>query len=168
MKRYKENKIKVINILILLIIFPLNIFGQDVNYEGEWTVSGDSFENTLMLEKVNTNENLYKFSFVGWRKSYDTFTDQIIKFLGEMSEDRFVIQIRDNVGYYTDDTYVEDDDEFRLYNQGEERCKVLFEFDKESIRVNTTACRMIYAGFGVSFDGEYKKTKSNTKVQQRL
>ena len=158
MKKYKENKLRVINILIILIIFPLNIFGQDVNYEGEWTVSGDSFENTLMLEKVNTNENLYKFSFVGWRKSYDTFTDQIIKFLGEMSEDRFVIQINDNLGYYADDKYVEVD-EFPLYNEGEERCKVLFEFYKETIRVKTTACNLIYAGFGVSFDGEYKKIK---------
>ena len=159
MKRYKENKIKVFNILILLIIFPLNIFGQDVNYEGEWTVSEDSFENKLVLEKVNPNEKIYKFSFVGWRKSYDTFTDQIIKFLGEMSEDRFEIQIRDNIGYYSDDTYVDDNEEFPLYNEGEERCKVLFEFDKETIRVKTTACSLIYAGFGVSFDGEYKKTK---------
>ena len=158
MKKYKENKLRVINILILLIIFPLNIFGQDVNYEGEWTVSGDSFENTLMLEKVNTNENLYKFSFVSWRESYDTFTNEIIKFSGEMSEGRFVIQIKDNYGYYSDDKLVEVD-EFPLYNEGEERCKVLFEFDKETIRVKTTACSLIYAGFGVSFDGEYKKVR---------
>ena len=48
-------------------------------------------------------------------------------------------------------------DDLPLYNQGEERCKVFFEFDKETIRVITKDCSMIYAGCGVYFDGEYKK-----------
>ena len=42
-------------------------------------------------------------------------------------------------------------------SEGEERCKVFFEFDKETIRVITKDCSMIYAGYGVYFDGEYKK-----------
>jgi hypothetical protein len=74
-----------------------------------------------------------------------------------MSEDRFLVQIIDNFGYYTDDILVEVDD-FPLYNEGEERCKVLFKFDKETIRVITKGCSMIYAGYGVYFDGSIKKT----------
>ena len=141
--------------------FIVNILGDDspdVNYEGLWTASGDSFQNELVLEIVDPKEQRYKFSLAGWRKSYDPYADDIIKFFGEMSDDRFEIQIIDNIGYYTDDTYVDDDEEFPTYLEGEERCKVIFEFDEETIRIKTTACSFIYAGFGVSFDGEYQKT----------
>ena len=135
---------------------PLLVFGQDENYQGQWSTSGDTFQNTLTLEKVDDKEDIYQFSFVGWRKSYDTFTKQIIRFSGSMTEDRFIVQIKDNYGYYNDDKLVEVDD-FPLYNEGEERCKVFFEFDKETIMVITKDCSMIYAGYGVYFDGEYKK-----------
>ena len=43
-----------------------------------------------------------------------------------------------------------------LYNEGEERCKVYFEFNKDSIKVKTEACSLVYGSFGVSFDGEYR------------
>jgi hypothetical protein len=156
MKKWNKNKVIIINIMVLLLMSPLLVFGQNENYEGQWSASGKTFENTLTLEKIDEKEDIYQFSFNGWRKSYDTFTKQIIRFPGNMTEDRFIVQIIDNYGYYTDDKLVEVDD-FPLYNEGEERCKVFFEFDKETIKVKTKACSMIYAGYGVYFDGEYKK-----------
>ena len=155
MKKWNKNKRIFINIMILLLMAPLLVFGQDKNYQGQWSASGEAFENILTLEKINEKENIYQFSFDGWRKSYDTFTRQIIRFPGSMTEDRFIVQIIDNYGYYSDDILVEVDD-LPLYNEGEERCKVFFEFDKETIRVITKDCSMIYAGYGVYFDGEYK------------
>lgn len=158
MKKWNENKRIILSIIILLGMTPLLVFGQDENYQGQWSTSGDTFQNTLTLEKVDDKEDIYQFSFVGWRKSYDTFTKQIIRFSGSMTEDRFIVQIKDNYGYYNDDKLVEVDD-FPLYNEGEERCKVFFEFDKETIMVITKDCSMIYAGYGVYFDGEYKKSQ---------
>jgi hypothetical protein len=157
MKKWNKNKVIFINIMILLIISPLLVFGQNENYQGQWSAIGEAFENILILEKIDEKENLYQFSFDGWRKSYDTFTKQIIRFPGSMTEDRFIVRIIDNYGYYTDDILVEVD-ELPLYNEGEERCKVFFEFNKETIMVITKDCSMIYAGYGVYFDGEYKKT----------
>jgi hypothetical protein len=157
MKKWNKNKGLIINIMILLLMAPLLVFGQDKNYQGQWSTSGEAFENILTLEKIDKKENIYQFSFDGWRKSYDTFTKQIIRFPGSMTEDRFKVQIIDNYGYYSDDILVEVD-ELPLYNEGEERCKVFFELDKETIRVITKDCSMIYAGYGVYFDGEYKKT----------
>jgi len=156
MKKWNKKKGIIINIMILLLMSPILVFGQDENYQGQWSSSGEAFENTLTLEKIDEKEDVYQFSFVGWRKSYDTFTKQIIRFSGSMREDRFIVQIIGNYGYYTDDTLVEVDD-FPLYKEGEERCKVFFEFGKETIRVITKDCSMIYAGYGVYFDGEYKK-----------
>ena len=158
MKKWNENKRIILSIIILLGMTPLIVFGQDENYQGQWSTSGDTFQNTLTLEKVDDKEDIYQFSFVGWRKSYDTFTKQIIRFSGSMTEDRFIVQIIDNYGYYNDDKLVEVDD-FPLYKEGEERCKVFFEFDKETIMVITKDCSMIYAGYGVYFDGEYKKSQ---------
>ena len=158
MKKWNENKRIILSIIILLGMTPLLVFGQDENYQGQWSTSGDTFLNTLTLEKVDDKEDIYQFSFVGWRKSYDTFTKQIIRFSGSMTEDRFIVQIIDNYGYYNDDKLVEVDD-FPLYKEGEERCKVFFEFDKETIMVITKDCSMIYAGYGVYFDGEYKKSQ---------
>jgi hypothetical protein len=158
MKKWNKNKGLIITIMILLLMAPLLVFGQNENYQGQWSASGEAFENILTLEKIDEKENIYQFSFNGWRKSYDTFTKQIIRFPGSMTEDRFIVQIIDNYGYYTDDTLVEVDD-FSIYKEGEERCKVFFEFGKGAIRVITKDCSMIYAGYGVYFDGEYKKTK---------
>ena len=157
MKKWNKNKGIFITIMILLLMAPLLVFGQVENYQGQWSASGEAFENILTLEKIDEKENIYQFSFDGWRKSYDTFTKQIIRFPGSMTEDRFIVQIIDNYGYYSDDTLVEVDD-FPIYKEGEERCKVFFEFGKETIRVITKDCSMIYAGYGVYFDGEYKKT----------
>ena len=157
MKKWNKNKGIITSILILLVMTPLLVFGQDENYQGQWSASGEAFENILTLEKIYEKEDIYRFSFNGWRKSYDTFTKQIIRFPGSMTEDRFIVQIIDNYGYYSDDTLVEVDD-FPLYSEGEERCKVFFEFNEETIRVITKDCSMIYAGYGVYFDGEYEKT----------
>lgn len=156
MKKWNKNRGIIINIMFFQMMSPLLLFGQDENYQGQWKTSGDAFENNLTLEKINEKENIYQFSFNGWRKSYDTFTKKIIRFPGSMTEDRFIVQIIDNYGYYSDDILVEVD-ELPLYNEGEERCKVFFKFDKQTIRVITKDCSMIYAGYGVYFDGEYKK-----------
>ena len=104
-----------------------------------------------MRRKISTNFHL----MVGGNPTI-LLLKQIIRFPGSMTEKRFVVQIIDNYGYYSDDILVEVDD-FPLYSEGEERCKVFFEFDKEIIRVITKDCSMIYAGYGVYFDGEYKK-----------
>ena len=151
--------------MILLVMSPLLVFGQNENYQGQWSASGEAFENTLTLEKIDNREDIYQFSFNGWRKSYDTFTKQIIRFSGSMMADRFTVQTIDNYGYYIDDILVEVDD-LPLYNEGEERCKVFFKFDKETIRVITKDCSMIYAGYGVYFDGEYKKINSSKGSQK--
>ena len=143
-------------LLTLILILPLFLFGQDINYAGKWIDSGEGFENTLVLEKIEGKNNSYKFSFFGWRDSYDRYAKQVIKFLGEMLADHFVIGVTDNKAYYTDDALVEGG-ELPLYREGEQRCKVYFTFNKGSISVQTKDCHLIYGGFGVAFDGTYKK-----------
>ena len=110
MKKWNKNKGIITSILIILVMSPLLVFGQDENYQGQWSSSGEAFENILTLEKIDEKEDIYQFSFDGWRKSYDTFTKQIIRFPGSMTEKRFVVQIIDNYGYYSDDILVEVDD----------------------------------------------------------
>ena len=139
--------------LISFISFGQNV---DLDYNGEWTVSAENFENTLTLEKINLKGSTYKFTFFGWRDSYDRYARQVIKFSGEILGDHFIIEVRDNKAYYTDDALVLVD-EFPLYSEGEERCEVYFTFNEDSITVKTKACHLIYGGFGVTFDGIYKK-----------
>ena len=140
----------------ILLIFLTLLSCNKTDYSGSWISFGDRFENTLVLEKIEGKENTYKFSFDGWRNSYDSFAGQIIKFKGGMTEEFFRIEIKENKAYYSDDGLVLDE-EFPLYNQGEERCKVYFTFNKDSITVQTKDCHLIYGGFGVAFDGIYKK-----------
>ena len=157
------------NLFFLIYILPLLIYSQNIDYTGEWvdssppsTVSsikiipGEKFENTLTLKKIKNEDDSYKFTFFGWRDSYDRYARQVIKFSGEMLADHFVIEVRDNKSYYTDDALVEDS-ELTLYSEGEERCKVYFTFNKDSITVQTQDCNFIYGGFRVGFDGTYKK-----------
>lgn len=157
------------NLIPLIFILPLLIFSQKIDYTGEWTdssptstvssieiIPGEKFENTLTLEKIKNEDDSYKFTFFGWRDSYDIYTKQVIKFSGEMLADHFVIEVIDNKAYYNDDALVEDG-ELPLYSEGEERCKVYFIFNKDSITVQTRDCNFIYGGFGVTFDGIYKK-----------
>ena len=133
------------NLFLLIYILPLLIFSQNTDYSGKWTdsspastvssikiIPGEKFENTLTLVKIKDKENLYKFTFFGWRDSYDRYARQVIKFSGEMLADHFVIEVIDNKAYYNDDSLVEDG-ELPLYNEGEERCKVYFTFNKDSI-----------------------------------
>jgi hypothetical protein len=60
---------------IILIFFTLLSSKQSIDYSGSWMSAGDNFENTLTLEKVEGKQDTYKFSFDGWRKSYDSFTN---------------------------------------------------------------------------------------------
>jgi len=57
---------------------------------------------------------------------------------------------------YSDDGR-EFSEEFPLYNDGEERCKLFFELTSNKIIVKTESCHFIYGGKGVLFDGVYKK-----------
>ena len=141
-------------ILLILIIFLSS--KQSTDYSGTWINSGNNFENTLTLEKIEGDLNTYKFSFDGWSKSYDYFTDQEVKFLGGMNNEVFIIEVKENQAVYSDDV-LEFEEGRSIYNEGEERCKVYFEFNKYSIKVITEACSLIYGGFGVSFDGDYKE-----------
>ena len=143
-------------LLILLITTPLICFGQEENYAGKWSTSSEDFENTLILEKIDSKVNSYKFSFFGWRKSYDSFAKQVIKFSGEMVNEFFTIEIKNNSAHYNDDTQVFEEG-WSLYNEGEEKCNIYFQFNKNKIFVKTEDCHLIYAGFGVLFDGAYKK-----------
>ena len=59
---------------------------------------------------------------------------------------------------YSDDVR-ELEEGWSLYREGEERRKVYFTFNKDSITVKTRNCNFIYEGFGVTFDGEYKRNK---------
>ena len=142
------------NAIVLILLTSLSI-NQSTDYSGTWVNLGDKFENKLTLEKIEGNLNTYKFSFDGWRKSYDSFTDQEVKFLGGMNDEVFIIELDENQAVYSDDLR-EFEEGWSLYNEGEQRCKVYFEFNKDSIKVKTEACSLIYAGFGVSFDGLYE------------
>jgi len=156
-------------LLFLVFILPSLAFSQNIDYTGEWadssppstvssneTIIGKKFENTLTLEKIKNEDDSYKFTFFGWRDSYDIYARQVIKFSGQMLADHFTIEIKDSTAYYTDDVLVLVDG-FPLYNEGEERCKVHFIFNEDSITVQTQDCNFIYGGFGVAFDGTYKK-----------
>ena len=144
---------------IILFFFTLLSCKQSTDYSGSWMSAGDNFENTLTLEKVEGKQDTYKFSFNGWRISYDVLAKQNIKFLGGMNDDVFIIVVKENQAVYSDDGR-EFSEEFPLYNEEEERCKVYFEFNKDSIKVKTEACSLVYAGFGVSFDGAYTREYS--------
>ena len=141
--------------VILLILLTFLGYNQSTDYSGSWVSSGDNFENTLTLEKIEDKEDTYKFSFNGWRISYDVYAKQDIKFSGEMNDEVFIIKVKDNQAVYSDDGR-EFEEGWSLYREGEERCKVYFEFNKDSIKVKTEACSLVYGGFGVSFDGEYR------------
>jgi len=141
------------NILLFLSISFLNSTSS-TDYSGSWVSSGDNFQNTLTLEKIDGTQNIYKFSFNGWRISYDTFTKQDIRFSGEMKDEVFLIEIKQEKAIYSDDGR-EFEEGWELYLEGEERCKVYFEFDDYLIKVKTFDCSFIYGGYGVSFDGDY-------------
>jgi len=143
-------------LFILLLTSPFIGFSQYDSYIGKWVDSGEGFENSMLLKKIEGKNNSYKFSFFGWRRSYDTYAREIINFPGQMLADHFVIEITDNKAYYTDDVLILDE-EFPLYNEGEERCNLYFKFNKETIEVKTEFCHGIYGGYGVFFDGTYKK-----------
>jgi len=141
---------------IILIFFTLLSCKQSIDFSGSWMSAGDNFENTLTLEKVEGKQDIYKFSFDGWRKSYDTFADQEVKFLGGMNDEVFVIEVKNKKAMYSDDGR-EFNEEFPLYNDGEERCELFFELTSNNITVKTENCHFIYGGKGVLFDGVYKK-----------
>ena len=158
------------NYLIFLVFtLPSLAFSQNIDYTGEWvdlsppstvssseTIIGEKFENTLTLEKIKNKDDSYKFTFFGRRASYDKYSRQVVKFPGQMLADHLVIEVRDNKAYYSDDDLVEDG-ELPIYREGEDRCKVYFSFNKNSIIVKTQDCDFIYGGAGVTFDGTYKK-----------
>ncbi len=149
---------KLIKISILYFIALLFLYcsSKDQDYSGTWVCKGKGFENILILTKIENKDQIYRFTFSGWKKSYDSFAKQEIKFLGGMNNEVFTINIKDQNAEYSDDGR-EFDKEFPLYNEGEERCKLFFEFNDTKIKVKTVNCHFIYGGNGVLFDGLYKK-----------
>lgn len=126
------------------------------NYEGKWIDSGQDYENTLILEKIESSLDKYKFTFFGWRESFDHFTQQRIRFGGEMSNEIFTITVKNDQAYYDDDIRQFSDGE-SLYSDGEHRCAVLFLFEENNIVVKTANCERVYSGYNVLFDGVYEK-----------
>jgi len=147
---------KYLSILLFLNMSFLNPT-ETSDFNGTWVSSGDNFENKLTLEKIEGTQNTYRFLFYGWRISFDSFTQQDIKFSGEMSNEIFLIEIKNNKAEYSDDGR-RFEGGWSLYREGEERCRVNFEFGKDSVKIVTKSCNLIYGGFGVTFDGNYKKT----------
>lgn len=146
--------IRVVSILLIVLVFGCKEKNKD--YSGIWISKGGDFENTLVLDKIPGKKDRYKFSFSGWRFSYDSYTKRNIKFSGNMKEDFFVIKIEKGKAFYSDDDRIENK-EFPIYNEGEERCKLLFGFNDNTIEVKSSDCHLIYGGYGVTFDGVYSK-----------
>ena len=154
----KDQKIKYFrsNPIYLVLIFYFISCDSQNDYSGSWESRGDVFENILVLEKIKKNS--YKFSFKGWRKSYDHFSRDTVKFFGNMNNDEFKVTIKDGYAEYIDSKDMTTDD-LKLYNEKEEPCKILFEFRENIIKVKTEDCHLIYGGFGVLFDGKYSNKK---------
>ena len=150
------NYIYMMKYVFVLALILISITGCNLNhdYSGIWESKGDVFENTLILKKIKGNQ--YSFSFDGWRKSYDHFARDTMKFIGQMNDKEFTINIEDSYAVYTDSKEKTADDS-SLYHEGEDPCKILFNFSNNSIEVKTENCHLIYGGFGVLFDGEYIK-----------
>ena len=87
---------KHVSIFLFVIISAI---GCDLNYDytGTWECKGDLFENILVLEKIKDNN--YKFSFKGWRKSYDYFSRDTVTFLGNMSDKVFKVSIKEDFAW---------------------------------------------------------------------
>ena len=145
------------NAIVLILLTSLSI-NQSTDYSGTWVNSGDKFENTLTLEKIEGNLNTYKFSFDGWRKSYDHFARDTTKFLGQINDKEFTIEVKDSYAEFTD-SKEKTIGGYSLYREGDDPCKIFFKFSNNSIIVKTENCHLIYGGFGVLFDGMYKKIK---------
>lgn len=141
-------------VLISSVIYGCGFVGTKVDYSGEWKCKGDGFGSVLKLERLNGNK--YRFYIESWRESYDPIADDVTRFFGTMDNEVFIIQVKDNLALY-DDTVREFEEGWSLYNEGDERCKVFFEFNENFITISTYRCNLIYAGFGVSFDGKYEK-----------
>ena len=145
------------NAIVLILLTSLSI-NQSTDYSGTWVNSGDKFENKLTLEKIEGNLNTYKFSFDGWRKSYDHFARDTTKFLGQINDKEFTIEVKDSYAEFTD-SKEKTIGGYSLYREGDDPCKIFFKFSNNSIIVKTENCHLIYGGFGVLFDGMYKKIK---------
>ena len=143
------------NAIVLILLTSLSI-NQSTDYSGTWVNSGDKFENTLTLEKIEGNLNTYKFSFDGWRKSYDHFTRDTTKFLGQINDKEFTIEVKDSYAEFTD-SKEKTIGGYSLYREGDDPCKIFFKFSNNSIIVKTENCHLIYGGFGVLFDGVYSR-----------
>ena len=64
----------------------------------------------MVLEKIEGKENTYKFSFNAWRISFDYFANQDMKFPGAMYNEECIIEIKNNIAFYSDDVLVFDEE----------------------------------------------------------
>ncbi len=144
--------------VISLILFSCSTSVPD--YSGTWEDSGEHYENILELTKLDNSDNEYRFSINSWRESYDFLVNDITRFRGGMNDSTFIIKVVDGQAMYTDDGR-EFEEGWELYNEGEQRCSVMFAITDTSIVLNTEACAYIYGGWGVVFDGVYHKVGDN-------
>ena len=140
--------------VFILLVLAISAMSCNHDYSGIWESKGDVFENILILKKIKGNK--YSFSFDGWRKSYDHFARDTMKFLGQMNDKEFTIEVKDGYAEYTD-SKEKTADGSNLYHEGEKPCKIFFGFINSNIEVKTENCHLIYGGFSVLFDGEYVK-----------
>ena len=138
--------------VLTLILISITSCNLNHDYSGIWESRGDDFENTLILKKIKGNK--YSFSFDGWRKSYDHFARDTMKFIGQMNDKEFTIEIKDNYAEYTD-SKEKTIDGSSLYHEGEDPCKIFFKFNNNIIEIKTENCHLIYGGYEVLFDGKY-------------
>lgn len=143
-------------LLFLCVTLNIGVFAQFKDYEGEWRDAGQDYEYTLILEKIESSLDKYKFTFFGWRISYDYFTRERVRFGGEMSNEIFTITLDNNQAYYDDDIRQFPEGE-SLYYEGEDKCAIEFLFKDNMIVVKTTSCMGIYSGYNVFFDGVYER-----------
>ena len=143
-------------LLFFYVTLSISVFGQYIDYEGEWRDAGQDYESNLILEKIGSSPDRYKFTFFGWRISYDYFSRERVRFGGEMSNEIFTITLNDSRAFYDDENREFPAGE-NLYYEGEDKCAIEFLFRDNHIVVKTTHCSGIYSGYNVLFDGVYER-----------
>lgn len=145
-------KFPVLQQILISSIFLQSCNPSETDYSGTWEDTGENYENILTLESIGDGTNNYRFKINSWRESYDPLIDDTTRFIGYMTDSIFTIKVKDGYAVYTDDN--RDDG---LYRLGEDRCVLRFTFDDLAVSITTEACSGVYSGYGVEFDGVYKK-----------
>ena len=122
------------------------------NYAGKWLEKDEFSEYSLELFTIDQMSQTYRFELYGYERR------GAVKYPGGMVDPYFIITIKDGKAFYEDDEHVQVDNH-DLYYEGEERCKVFFEFAEDHVDIRTEACEFIRGGAGVKFEGRYFRVK---------